>query len=370
MKLCVLLCVALLLLLELQNGFCQQQQSSKRKKDPGDRGVRAGGKRTKPRPPKPKEAGSRGQSLLTQVLEKGRFLRLSNSTTLPSTRTLELRCKGNNIGWGYPAYLDTYNDSRLSVNQIDKYGQLILTAPSAADTGLYSCWVNLCDGAECSKDIERSYSSYIYFTDRDSLFVPSPIHFELVYLRPDRLAVVPCRVTDPQARVTLHREVPPEEVPTNGTGVTYDPTRGFVLESPGPELQGVFYCRAQSRGTTQISTKYQLLYVEVPSGAPFVSVRVSPDSVVDGDSVNVTCSVLGEPEVLVDFSWTYPNQPTRAVQVQSSWRLVKRGLGHTTRVSQSVLSLKDLSFGDFGSYVCKAKNKYGETIVATNIESK
>lgn len=366
MKLCALLCLALVLV-ELQNGFCQQQP--KRKKEPGDRGVRAGGKRTKPRPPKTKEAGSRGQSLLTQVLDKGRFLRLGNTTALPPARTLELRCKGSNIGWGYPGYLDTYNDSRLSVNQIDKYGQLILTAPSAADTGLYSCWVNLCDGAECSKDIERSYSSYIYFTDRDSLFVPSPIHIELVYLRPDRPAVVPCRVTDPQARVSLHREVPPEELSTNGTGVTFDPTRGFVLESPGPELQGVFYCRAQSRGTTHISTKYQLLYVEVPSGAPFVSVRVSSDSVAVGDSVNVTCSVLGEPEVPVDFSWTYPNQPTRVVQVQSSWRLVKRGLGHTTRVSQSVLSVKDLSFSDFGSYVCRARNKYGETTVATNIES-
>lgn len=366
MKLCVVLCLALVLV-ELQNGWCQQPP--KRKKDPGDSRVRPGGKRAKPRPPKAKEPGSRGQSLLTQVLEKGRFLRLSNTTTLPPQRTVELRCKGSNIGWAYPSYLDTFNDSRLSVKQIDKYGQLILTAPSAADTGLYSCWVILCDGAECSKDTEKSYSSYIYFTDRDNLFVPSPIHFELVYLRPDRPAVVPCRVSDPQARVSLHREVPPEEIPTNGTGVSYDPTRGFVLESPGPELQGVFYCRAQDRGAPQVSTKYQLLYVEVPSGAPFVSVEVSPDVVTEGDSVNVTCSVLGEPEVTVDFSWTRPSQATRPASAQSSWRLVKRGLGHTARVSQSVLHLQDVSFSDFGSYVCKAKNKYGETNVAANIES-
>ena len=94
----------------MRPGFCQQP---KRKKEPGDKGVRAGGKRTKPRPPKTKEAGSRGQSLLTQVLEKGRFLRLSNTTSLPPARTLELRCKGSNIGWSYPSYLDTFNDSRL-----------------------------------------------------------------------------------------------------------------------------------------------------------------------------------------------------------------------------------------------------------------
>lgn len=367
MKLCVLLCVALVLV-ELQCGFCQQQQS-KRKKDPGDSRVRPGGKRTKPRPPKTKEPGSRGQSLLTQVLDKGRFLRLGNSTTLTPGRSIELRCKGNNIGWSYPSDLDTYNDSRLSVKQIDKYGQLILTAPSAADTGLYSCWVILCDGTECSKDTERSYSSYIYFTDRENLFVPSSIHIELVYMRPDTPAVVPCRVTDPQAQVTLHREVPPQEVTSNRTAMTFDPTRGFLLDSPEPELQGVFYCRAHTRGAPQVSTKYQLLYVEVPSGAPFVSVEVSPDFVMDGDTVNVTCSVLGEPEVHVDFSWTRPSQASRPLQVQSSWRLVKRGLGYTTRVSQSVLSVKDMSFSDFGTYICKAKNKYGETIVATNVES-
>ncbi|KAJ0002584.1 hypothetical protein NQD34_007733 [Periophthalmus magnuspinnatus] len=365
MKTCVILCV-ILVLVELQTGLCQQQP--RRKKDPGDSRVRPG-KKVKPRPPKTKEPGGRGQSLLTQVLEKGRFLRLGNVTVLPPGRSVELRCKGSNMGWGYPSYLDKYNDSRLSINQIDKYGQMILTAPSAADTGLYSCWVILCDGKECSKDTDRSYSTYIYFNDKDNLFVPSPIHIELVYLRLDRPAVVPCRVTDPQTRVSLHREVPPQEISTNGTGVTFDPTQGFVLEGPGPELQGVFYCKAQSRGAPQISTKYQLLYVEVPSGAPFVSVEKSPDFVMEGDSVNVTCTVLGEPEVPIHFNWIYPNQPSRPVQVHSSWRLVKRGLGHTTRVSQSVLVIKEMNRRSFGSYICKAKNKYGETIVATNVQS-
>ncbi|KAK7899492.1 hypothetical protein WMY93_020345 [Mugilogobius chulae] len=325
-----------------QSGLCQQQQP-KRKKDPGDSRVRAGGKRVKPRPPKNKDPGSRGQSLLTQVLEKGRFLRLGNTTVLSPGRTLELRCKGNNIGWEYPSIC-----------------RRTTTLGSAAGDRRWK---------ECSKDSDRTYSSYVYFTDKDSLFVPSPIHVELVYLRPDRPAVVPCRVTDPQARVSLHREVPPEEIQANGTGVTYDPTRGFVLESPGPELQGVFYCRAQSRGEPQISTKYQLLYVEVPSGAPFVSVEMSPDFVSEGDSVNVSCSVLGEPEEPIDFTWIHPNQASRPGQLLSSWRLVKRGLGHTARISQSVLSVKNMSSRDFGSYICKAKNKYGETIVAINVQS-
>ncbi|XP_071779963.1 platelet-derived growth factor receptor-like protein [Centroberyx gerrardi] len=368
MKLWVVLCLALLWV-ELQNGACQQV---KRRKDAGENRIRPGGKRVKVRFPKLKEkdAGGKGQSLLTQVLDKGRFLRLGDSTTLTPGKNIELRCKGSKIGWAYPSYLDTFNDSRLSIKQSDKYSQLILTSPSAADTGAYSCWVILCDGSECERDPDRISISYIYFTDTDNLFVPSAIHFEIVYLRPDRPAVVPCRVTSPQAKVTLHREVPPEEITADGTLVTYDPTKGFVLQNPSPEHQGVFYCKAVTKGTPQISTKYQLLYVEVPSGPPFVSLEASPESVRGGDTINITCTVLGEPEVDVSFTWSYPGQDRRPVDIQVSWRLVNRGTGHTTRVSQSVITIEDLETIDFGRYICKAKNQHGETTVATNIISK
>lgn len=167
-------------------GACQQL---KRRKDAGENRIRPGGKRVK-RPLKPKEGGGKGQSLLTQVLDKGRFLRLGQSITLTPGKNMELRCKGNSIGWSYPTYLDTFNDSRLrwckntsavwhvinwckslivllpasSIKHSDKYSQLILTSPSAADTGPYSCWVIVCDGTECEKDHDRSYVSYIYFT--------------------------------------------------------------------------------------------------------------------------------------------------------------------------------------------------------------
>lgn len=88
------------------------------------------------------------------------------------------------------------------------------------------------------------------------------MHFEIVYLRPDQPAVVPCRVTEPQAKTSLHREVPPVEITANMTQMAYDPTKGFILQNPRPEHQGVFYCKAETMDTPQISTKYQLLYVE------------------------------------------------------------------------------------------------------------
>lgn len=91
-------------------GACQQV---KRRKEAGENRIRLGGKRVKMRHPKVKDGGGRGQSLLIQVLDKGRFVRLGQSTTLTPGGDVELRCKGNNIGWSYPTYLDTFNDSRL-----------------------------------------------------------------------------------------------------------------------------------------------------------------------------------------------------------------------------------------------------------------
>lgn len=87
-------------------------QQTKGKKDAS---FRPGRKRVKGRNPKvkDKEVGGKVQSILTQVLDKGRFLRLGDHIILSPGKTLELRCKGTKIGWAYPSYLDTFNDSRL-----------------------------------------------------------------------------------------------------------------------------------------------------------------------------------------------------------------------------------------------------------------
>lgn len=50
------------------------------------------------------------------------------------------------------------------------------------------------------------------------------------------------------------------------------------------------------------------LLLTVPSGPPFVSLEVSPESVRGGENINVSCTVLGEPEGDVSFTWSYPGQ--------------------------------------------------------------
>lgn len=98
--------------------------------------------------------------------------------------------------------------------------------------------------------------------DKGELFVPSPSYFEIVYMHPDKPAVIPCRVTTATAKVTLHREFPAEEIKADGKDLTYDVKKGFIYQHPSSNQSGVVYCRAEARGAPQISIKYQLLYVE------------------------------------------------------------------------------------------------------------
>ncbi|KAB0403752.1 hypothetical protein E2I00_002850, partial [Balaenoptera physalus] len=222
-----------------------------------------------------------------------------------------------------------------SVKQHERYGQLTLVNSTAADTGEFSCWGQLCNGYICRRDEAKTGSTYIIFTEKGELFVPSPSYFDVVYLNPDRQAVVPCRVTVLSAKVTLHREFPAKEIQANGTDIVYDMKRGFVYLQPHSDHQGVVYCKAEVGGKSQISVKYQLLYAEVPSGPPSTTILASANQVKGGDDISILCTVLGEPDVEVEFRWIYPGQKDeRPVTIQDTWRLIQRGLGHTTRISQ------------------------------------
>lgn len=61
-------------------------------------------------------------------------------------------------------------------------------------------------------------------------------------------------------------------------------------------------------------------------------------------------------------------QYKRPVNIQDSWRLIDRGVGHTTRISESIITVEDLETIDAGNYVCVAQNLRGQTTVATQVE--
>lgn len=61
----------------------------------------------------PVDSSSKSQSILMQAMDKGRFQKLTATLSLSAGQSIELRCKGSNVTWSYPSYLDTFKDSRL-----------------------------------------------------------------------------------------------------------------------------------------------------------------------------------------------------------------------------------------------------------------
>lgn len=54
-------------------------------------------------------------------------------------------------------------------------------------------------------------------------------------------------------------------------------------------------------------------FLSVPKGPPSTTIAASPNRAEVGDSVQVICTVLGEPDVDVNFRWQYPGQEVRDV---------------------------------------------------------
>ncbi|XP_074865920.1 platelet-derived growth factor receptor-like protein [Carettochelys insculpta] len=306
-------------------------------------------------------------SILTQVVAKGQFQKVLDSLTLAAGDTLELRCRGRSVRWRFPAYLEDEDEGRLKIKHFERYSQLLVLNATAADTGEYSCWAFQCRDSACWDREDRTGQAFVFFTDPQELFVPTEDYYEVVQLRTNHPTLLPCQVTSPGAQVTLHREFPPEEVAVDGVDISYDVKRGFVIHRPQPSCAGSLFCMASLGGVRQISTKYMLIYINYPPSAPKPTVRASATTVGAGENFNVTCTVFGEPEVAVDFTWEYPGQKIgRPPYVRECADLARRG-GQVQQESESVFYVDEARAIDEGLYTCSATNLQGTTAVSTRV---
>ncbi|XP_054423890.1 platelet-derived growth factor receptor-like protein [Pteronotus mesoamericanus] len=312
-----------------------------------------------PSPPAP--------SILTQALGRGRFQKVGDSLSLRAGESLELRCQGKVVHWRVPVYLEEEGEGRLRIRHFKQHSRLQLVNSTGADTGEYSCWARACEDATCPGDEGRLGKTFIFFTDPEELFVPTENYYEMVQLRSHQPVLLPCQVTNPQAQVTLHREFPPEEVPVDGTDISFDVKKGFTIHRPRASLAGSLFCLASLGGMRQISTKYMLIYINYPSSSPKPSIQASATSVRLGENFSVTCTVLSEPEIAVDFSWEYPGQKLGRPPYVSERADVVHRKGQVQQKVGSTLYVEEARAGDAGTYTCRATNLQGTGTATTRI---
>ncbi|KAM5300882.1 platelet-derived growth factor receptor-like protein [Glossophaga mutica] len=307
----------------------------------------------------------RAPSILTQVVGRGRFQKVGDSLSLRAGESLELRCWGKAVHWRVPASLQEEGEGRLRVRHFRQHSRLQLVNSTGADTGEYSCWA--CRDAACPEDRDRQGKTFIFFTDPEELFVPTENYYEMIQLRSHQPVLLPCQVTNPLAQVMLHREFPPEEVPVDGTDISFDVKKGFTIHRPRASLAGSLFCLASLGGIRQISTKYMLIYIKYPSSSPKPTIQASAALVLLGENFNVTCTVLSEPEIAVDFSWEYPGQKLGRPPYVSERADVVRREGQVQQETGSTLYVEEARAGDAGIYTCRATNLQGTGTATTRV---
>ncbi|KAK5897307.1 hypothetical protein CesoFtcFv8_010380 [Champsocephalus esox] len=307
------------------------------------------------------------QTFLTQVLNRGKFKKVVDSISVQSGDTLELRCRGKPVQWSVPKYLEEDDEGRLSMVQQERYGVLTLVNTTGADTGEFSCYPMYCEDTDCRKEYDKAVKVFVFFPDPQELFVPSADYYEAIQLRTNWPTLLPCQVTSPQAKVTLHREFPPAEVEVDGTEISFNVKRGFTIHRPRPHHAGALFCVASLGNLRQSSTKYMLIYVNYPMAPPAPVIQASSSSVTAGENLRVSCSVVGEQDVAVEFTWDYPGQQIgRPLYTQDSISPV--GGGAARQQSQSVLLVDEVRDVDQGTYTCTAQNLQGAKSVSTTVK--
>ncbi|KAL4648794.1 platelet-derived growth factor receptor-like protein [Arapaima gigas] len=308
------------------------------------------------------------QIFLTQVLDKGKFQRVGDTLSVPAGKTLEIRCKGKPVQWAVPQYLEEENDGRLSTVQHERYSTLTLVNATGADTGEYTCYPMSCEDKDCRKEYDKAVKVFIFFPDPQELFVPSTDYYEVIQLRTNRPTTLPCQVTSPLAKVTLHREFPPEEVRMDGSELSFDVKKGITIHHPKPYHAGTLFCVASLGDLRQSSIKYILIYVNYPISPPSPKIQPSSTSLRIGENLQVSCSVEGEVDVGIDFTWEFPGQKIgRPLYTQDSVRLIQTG-AQGRQLSETVLLVDEIRDIDEGTYTCTAHNLEGSRSVSTMVK--
>uniref|UniRef100_A0A673Y5Q6 Platelet-derived growth factor receptor-like protein n=1 Tax=Salmo trutta TaxID=8032 RepID=A0A673Y5Q6_SALTR len=269
----------------------------------------------------------------------------SRQLVLEANQTLTIHCRGRwELSWVFPGgvardkEIVQLEDSRCGRQSQHYCSQLIISSAQAQHTGSFRC--------RYSHRTRKQSAVYIYVTDRQRPFVEeqnkSP---DLVYIKESQPLVFPCRVTNPDATVSLVK-FPDRELTPDQRNIVWNSRQGFLIRSPTYFYIGLFSCKTSVNGTTH-SLSY-LTHRQVNKILEVYLNSTSPVQTLQGDSLAINCTVTAEWNSRVSISWDYPGQVNRAAIISRRIMASK-----THMVFYSILSIPKLHRSDRGLYICR-----------------
>ncbi|XP_018410458.1 PREDICTED: platelet-derived growth factor receptor beta [Nanorana parkeri] len=212
---------------------------------------------------------------------------------------------------------------------------LTLRNVNGINTGLYSCLYNESTSQGDEGDMK---SVYIFVPDPEMWFLPIKEHGEFLIVLINSKNTIPCRVTYPNATVTLHEKEADIEIP-----YPYDNKKGFT----GYFEDRNYYCKASLDEKEVSSSSFHIYSLQVSN----INMDVTPvQSIVRiGNNITIICTVTDN-EIL-NFTWEYPGRKAGRPAI----------VGHSiipgTSVN-SVLNILDANEEDSGTYTCTVEEVY------------
>ncbi|XP_075458182.1 platelet-derived growth factor receptor beta isoform X1 [Ascaphus truei] len=257
-------------------------------------------------------------------------LNLSSSFSLNCSAEAEIVWEHD--GHHISAHLETKDGLFTSI--------LTLRNVTGYNTGQYSCSYN-----HSINDVDAEKKSvYVFVPDPSLLFLPIESNEEYIFGKANSKYTIPCRVTNPNASVTLHEKKVDTEIPMD-----YDNKKGFT----GHFEDKPYQCKATIDGNEVYSEPYYIFWIQ--TSLINITMGAEQSLVKKGENITVTCTVMKND--LVSFSWDYPGKNIgKTVDPVTD---IFYGPHSNLR---SILTISNADLQDSGTYTCTASEIFsGDT---------
>ncbi|NP_001014829.3 vascular endothelial growth factor receptor 1 isoform X1 [Danio rerio] len=294
--------------------------------------------------------GLSGRVLTKDTDTKGRFSSpvldvTEKQLVIERNQTLQLSCRGRwELQWVLPSgvpklYPDTHIVNTQCGKKSNQYCSRLTLSPALTQhTGSYRCRY---------RQKERKQTSvYIYITDSQRPFVKVQSEIpDVVYMKEGEPLVFPCRVTNPDAKVSLVK-FPLHRITPDHRNIIWNSRQGFIIRSPTFFYIGLFSCETIVDGV-----KYTNKFLTHRPVNKILDVYLNSTGLVhtlQGEMLALNCTVTAEWNSRVSISWTYPQKANGSAIIS---KRISRS--RSNMLFYSVLTIPSLSKADKGLYKCQ-----------------
>nr|XP_055038371.1 vascular endothelial growth factor receptor 1 isoform X1 [Misgurnus anguillicaudatus] len=293
--------------------------------------------------------GLSGRVLAKDTDTKGRFSSPVLDVTekqliIERNQTLQLNCRGRwELQWVLPSGVPkVYHGTQIEESSCGRKNnqncsRLTLSPALAQHTGSYRC--------RYRQKQRKQASVYVYITDSQRPFVKVQSEIpDVVYMKEGEPLVFPCRVTNPDAKVSLVK-FPFNRLTLDHRTIIWNSRHGFTVRSPTYFYIGLFSCETIVNGV-----KYTNKFLTHRPVNRITDVYLNSTGLVhtlQGHMLALNCTVTAEWNSRVSISWTYPGKANGSATITR--RISK---SKTNMLFFSILTIPRLSKSDRGLYKC------------------